>query len=108
MTKRALNKFNAKLLLHPAVGDTKPGDLDYFTLRAVLSEHLLPEYSSKDIMLSLLPIAMRMAGPREALCMLLSEETMDVLIFIVGRDHAGPGLDSQGNPLYENMMLRNF
>ncbi len=99
MTKRAMKELNAKLLLHPAVGNTKPGDLDHFT-RVRCYEHVLNKYNQNEAILSLLPIAMRMGGPREALWHALIRKNFGCTHLIVGRDHAGPGLDSKGSPFY--------
>ena len=108
MTKRAMNEFNAKATIAPAVGDTKPGDLDYFT-RVGCYEHLLNEYDPQNIILSLLPIAMRMAGPREALWHALIRRNYGCTHFIVGRDHAGPGLNSKKVVLFmDHMMLETL
>jgi sulfate adenylyltransferase len=69
MTKQAIKKLKAKLLLHPVVGMTKPGDVDHYT-RVRCYKHVMKKYSNNSAILSLLPLAMRMGGPREALCML--------------------------------------
>jgi len=99
LTFRAAKETGAHLLLHPAVGLTKPGDVDYFT-RVHCYKALLKYYPEKSVTLSLLPIAMRMAGPREALWHALIRKNYGCTHFIVGRDHAGPGSDSTGKPFY--------
>jgi sulfate adenylyltransferase len=100
LTKRASQEINGVLLLHPVVGLTKPGDVDHFTrvrtYRALASRY----YDPDRILLSLLPLAMRMAGPREALWHALIRRNYGANHLIVGRDHAGPGNDSEGNPFY--------
>lgn len=101
MTKRALEKVDGTLLLHPVVGMTKPGDVDHFT-RVRTYKSLAENYYQKDkILLSLLPLAMRMAGPREALWHAIIRKNYGASHFIVGRDHASPGVDSKGKPFYE-------
>ena len=100
LTKRAMEMVDGVLLLHPVVGMTKPGDVDHFTrVRAyrALAEHY---YEPDRILLSLLPLAMRMAGPREALWHALIRRNYGATHFIVGRDHASPGRDSTGRPFY--------
>ncbi len=99
LTRRAIAAVDGVLLLHPAVGLTKPGDVDHFTrVRSYLA--LMPYYAPDRALLSLLPVAMRMAGPREALWHALIRRNFGASHFIVGRDHAGPGKDSQGRPFY--------
>ncbi|MGB5587381.1 MAG: adenylyl-sulfate kinase, partial [Gammaproteobacteria bacterium] len=89
----------ANLLLHPVVGMTKPGDVDHFT-RVRCYENLLHHYPEQTTSLSLLPLAMRMAGPREALWHALIRRNYGCTHFIVGRDHAGPGKNSKGEDFY--------
>jgi sulfate adenylyltransferase len=99
MTKRALEMVEGILLLHPVVGMTKPGDVDHFT-RVRSYKSLAKNYEEDKILLSLLPLAMRMAGPREALWHAIIRKNYGATHFIVGRDHASPGNDSNGNPFY--------
>ena len=99
LTFRAAREAEANLLLHPVVGLTKPGDIDYFT-RVRCYEKLLPHYPDQTTMLSLLPLAMRMAGPREAVWHGIIRKNFGCTHFIIGRDHAGPGQDSQGKDFY--------
>lgn len=99
LTRRAIDAVDGVLLLHPAVGLTKPGDVDHFT-RVRSYQALMPYYPTDRALLSLLPVAMRMAGPREALWHALIRRNYGASHFIVGRDHAGPGKDSQGRPFY--------
>jgi len=100
LTKRAIERIDGTLLLHPVVGMTKPGDVDYFTrvrtYRALASRYYEPDR----ILLALLPLAMRLAGPREALLHALIRRNYGANHLIVGRDHASPGLDSEGKPFY--------
>ncbi len=100
LTKRASEQIEGHLLLQPAVGMTKPGDVDYFT-RVKCYQKLLKYFPKGSVTLSLLPIAMRMAGPREALWHAIIRKNYGCTHFIVGRDHAGPGEDSQGRPFYD-------
>jgi sulfate adenylyltransferase len=99
LTFRAARENGANLLIHPVVGMTKPGDIDHFT-RVRCYEKILAEYPQQTTALSLLPLAMRMAGPREALWHALIRRNYGCTHFIVGRDHAGPGNDSEGKPFY--------
>ena len=99
LTLRAAKEVEANLLIHPVVGLTKPGDLDHYT-RVHCYQALLPRYPAKTVMLSLLPLAMRMGGPREAVWHAIIRKNYGCTHFIVGRDHAGPGKDSNGKPFY--------
>ena len=100
MTLRAMTQSKANLLLQPVVGQTKPGDIDYYT-RVRCYQKAAHHYPPNMMLLSLLPLAMRMAGPREAFLHALIRKNYGCSHFIVGRDHAGPGLDGQGNPFYK-------
>lgn len=100
LTARASREIDGALLLHPVVGMTKPGDIDHFTrVRSykVLAEHY---YDQSRMMLALLPLAMRLAGPREALWHAIIRRNFGANHLIVGRDHASPGKDSQDRPFY--------
>ncbi|SDW41819.1 sulfate adenylyltransferase [Albimonas donghaensis] len=99
LTFRAAKEAQANLLIHPVVGMTKPGDVDHFT-RVRCYEAVLDKYPSSTTALSLLPLAMRMAGPREAVWHGLIRRNHGVTHFIVGRDHAGPGKNSAGEDFY--------
>ena len=99
MTLRAIKDFNAKLLIHPVVGMTKPGDVDYYT-RVRCYNHILKKYPNNSALLSLIPLAMRMAGPKEALWHAIIRKNYGCTHIIIGRDHAGPGNDNNGNPFY--------
>jgi sulfate adenylyltransferase len=100
MTKRAIAQVDGVLLLHPVVGMTKPGDVDHYT--RVRTYKILAEryYDQGRILLSLLPLAMRLAGPREALWHALIRRNYGANHLIVGRDHASPGADSKDRPFY--------
>ena len=99
LTLRAARELEANLLIHPVVGMTKPGDLDHFT-RVRCYREIMAHYPLHTAMLSLLPLAMRMAGPREAVWHAIIRKNYGCTHFIVGRDHAGPGADSSGEPFY--------
>ncbi len=100
LTKRAIQSVDGTLLLHPVVGMTKPGDVDYFT-RVRTYKTLVSRYYEPDrVVLSLLPLAMRMAGPREAVWHMIIRRNYGANHLIVGRDHAGAGKDSTGKPFY--------
>ena len=96
---RAARDVEANLLIHPVVGMTKPGDVDHYT-RVRCYEHILTRYPDQTTMLSLLPLAMRMGGPREAVWHAIIRKNYGCTHLIVGRDHAGPGKDSKGNDFY--------
>ncbi|HEV7768812.1 MAG TPA: bifunctional sulfate adenylyltransferase/adenylylsulfate kinase [Thermoanaerobaculia bacterium] len=100
LVRRAAEAVDGVLMIHPVVGMTKPGDVDHYTrvrTYVALTEHY---FDPQRVLLSLLPLAMRMAGPREALWHALIRRNYGANHFIVGRDHASPGIDSQGRPFY--------
>ncbi|MGS4946634.1 bifunctional sulfate adenylyltransferase/adenylylsulfate kinase [Meridianimarinicoccus sp. RP-17] len=99
LTFRAAKEAQANLLIHPVVGLTKPGDVDHFT-RVRCYEAVLDQYPAATTTMSLLNLAMRMAGPREAVWHGLIRRNHGVTHFIVGRDHAGPGKNSAGEDFY--------
>jgi len=101
MTKRAIQEVDGILLLHPVVGMTKPGDIDHFTRVRTYKALAENYYDSPRILLSLLPLAMRLAGPREALWHALIRRNHGASHMIIGRDHASPGNDSNGRPFYQ-------
>jgi sulfate adenylyltransferase len=100
LTFRAAREAQANLLIHPVVGMTKPGDVDHFT-RVRCYEAVLDKYPSSTTHLSLLNLAMRMAGPREAVWHAIIRKNHGLTHFIVGRDHAGPGKNSPGKDFYD-------
>jgi sulfate adenylyltransferase len=100
VTMRAARENEANLLIQPTVGMTKPGDIDHFT-RVRVYKALASRFPSSTTMISLLPLAMRMGGPREAVWHAIIRKNYGASHFIVGRDHAGPGKDSNGQDFYE-------
>ena len=100
LTKRAAEEVGGSLLIHPVVGLTKPGDVDHYTRVRVYRTLAENYYDQSKTLLSLLPLAMRMAGPREALWHAIIRRNHGATHFIIGRDHAGPGKDSKGIPFY--------
>lgn len=100
LTKRASEEIEGTLLIHPVVGMTKPGDVDHYTRVRVYRTLVENYYDSGRTLLSLLPLAMRMAGPREVLWHAIIRRNFGANHLIVGRDHAGPGMDSRGKPFY--------
>ncbi|KAK0906380.1 Sulfate adenylyltransferase [Friedmanniomyces endolithicus] len=99
LTVRAARSRQANVLIHPVVGMTKPGDIDHFT-RVRVYQALLPRYPNGMAALALLPLAMRMGGPREAIWHAIIRKNYGATHFIVGRDHAGPGKNSKGDEIY--------
>lgn len=99
LTLRAATQAGANLLIHPSVGMTRPGDVEYY-VRVRCYQALLSRYPKDTVKLSLLPLAMRLAGPREALWHAIIRKNYGCSHFIVGRDHAGPGKHSDGKPFY--------
>ncbi|KAI5890625.1 hypothetical protein GGG16DRAFT_86334 [Schizophyllum commune] len=99
LTVRAARQRQANVLIHPVVGLTKPGDVDHYT-RVRVYEAIMQKYPNGMGHLALLPLAMRMAGPREAVWHAIIRKNYGCTHFIVGRDHAGPGKNSQGKDFY--------
>lgn len=99
LTVRAARARQANVLIHPVVGLTKPGDIDHFT-RVRVYQSLMPRYPNGMAVLGLLPLAMRMGGPREAIWHAIIRKNHGATHFIVGRDHAGPGKNSKGEEFY--------
>lgn len=99
ITKKAAEQLGAHLLINPIVGQTKPGDIDPYT-RVRCYREVLNHFNEGEATLSVLPLSMRMAGPREALWHALIRKNYGCTHFIVGRDHAGPGVDKDGTPFY--------
>lgn len=99
LTMRAAREAQANLLIHPVVGLTKPGDVDHFT-RVRCYQAILKSYPEQTTTMSLLNLAMRMAGPREALWHALIRKNYGATHMIIGRDHAGPGKNSHGVDFY--------
>lgn len=100
LTLRAAKQVQANLLIHPSVGMTKLGDVEHY-VRVRCYKALLSKYPKGTVMLALLPLAMRMAGPREAIWHAIIRKNYGSSHFIAGRDHAGPGNDRKGKPFYE-------
>lgn len=100
LTKRACDQTDGSLLLHPVVGMTKPGDVDHFVRVRTYCVLERRYYDRRRTLLALLPLAMRMGGPREALWHAVIRRNYGANHLIVGRDHAGPGVDSHGVPFY--------
>src|SRR5215469_10501522 len=99
LTLRAAKEAEANLLIHPSVGMTKPGDVEYY-VRVRCYEALLSKYPKDTVKLSLLPLAMRMGGPREAVWHAIIRKNFGATHFIIGRDHAGPGKNTHGKDFY--------
>ncbi len=101
LTKRAASELGANLLIHPVVGVTRPGDVDHYTRTQTYKILVERYYDAERTVLSLLPLAMRMAGPREALWHAIIRRNFGANYFIAGRDHASPARDSKGKSFYE-------
>ena len=101
LTKRAIEELDGVLLLHPVVGMTKPGDVDHYTRVRTYLALTQRYYDPGRVLLSLLPLAMRFAGPREALWHALIRRNYGANHLIIGRDHASPGTDHAGRPFYD-------
>ena len=100
LTRRAIEEREATLLLHPVVGMTKPGDVDHYTRVRTYKAMQARYFEPGRVVLALLPLAMRMAGPREALWHAVIRRNYGANYLIVGRDHASPGVKTNGNAFY--------
>ena len=107
MISRAMVMKDAKLLLHPVVGQTKIGDIDHHT-RVRCYEHVIKKYLKGSSILAILPLAMRMAGPREAILHAIIRKNFGCTHIIIGRDHAGPGKDADGKLFYDQYGAQNL
>ena len=108
MTRRAMREKNGMLLIHPTVGTTRLEDIDYYTRIRCIEELVSRYFSSEETLLAILPLAMRFAGPREALWHMIVRRNYGATHFIIGRDHAGPGKDSLGKPFYAPESAQNL
>jgi sulfate adenylyltransferase len=108
LTKRAAAESGANLLLNPVVGMTKPGDVDHYTRVRIYKALVENYYDANTTLLSLLPLAMRMAGPREVIWHAIIRRNFGCSHLIVGRDHAGPGANSKGKPFYDPAAARDM
>ena len=100
LTKLAMDEHNSKLLIHPVVGISKPGDIEHFT-RVKCYQHIIKYYPENSVELSLINLAMRMAGPKEAVWHAIIRKNYGCNRIIIGRDHAGPGVNAEGKPYYQ-------
>ncbi len=107
MILKSMGDIDAKLLLHPVVGQTKIGDIDYHT-RVRCYEHIIKKFLKGSSVLALLPLAMRMAGPREALLHAIIRKNFGCTHIIIGRDHAGPGKDMKERLFYDPYGAQNL
>ncbi|SVB48861.1 uncharacterized protein METZ01_LOCUS201715, partial [marine metagenome] len=107
LTRLAMEQHNAKLLIHPVIGISKPGDIDHFT-RVKCYQHIIKYYPEDSVELSLINLAMRMAGPKEALWHAIIRKNYGCNHIIIGRDHAGPGVDAEGRPYYQPYDAQEF
>ncbi|MBF0301871.1 MAG: adenylyl-sulfate kinase [Desulfamplus sp.] len=107
MTIRAMSQAQANLLLLPVAGETKSGDFDHFT-RIKCYKQVESHYPPDSFMLNLLPLSMRMAGPRDALLHIIMGKNFGCTHFIIGHDHASPGMDSSGSPFYQSEKAASF
>jgi sulfate adenylyltransferase len=99
MTMHAMHKARANLLLMPIVGMTRAGDFDHY-IRVRCLKEIGHHYPPDSHILNLLPLAMRMAGPREALLHAIIARNFGCTHFIVGHDHAGAGKKPNGDFYY--------
>ncbi len=101
LTKLAMERVQGSLLIHPVVGMTRPGDVDYYTRVRCYKAMVDRYYDRSRTVLAIFPLAMRLAGPREALWHMIIRRNYGANHFIIGRDHASPGKDSHGKPFYD-------
>ncbi len=101
MTIRAMQQAKADLLILPVAGMTKPDDFDHY-IRVKCYREVTHHYPPDSYLLNLLPLAMRMAGPRDALLDAIISKNYGCSHFIIGHDHGSPGLDTKGKPFYDS------
>jgi sulfate adenylyltransferase len=101
MTIRAMRAARANILIHPVVGMTRPGDFDHFT-RVRCYKAVANHYPPNSYLLNLLPLAMRMAGPREAILHAIISKNFGCTHLIVGRSHASPSKNGNGDVFYKS------
>lgn len=99
MTIKAMRRAKANLLLMSVVGMTRRDDFDHF-IRVRCNRKVVRHYPPDSCMMTLLPMAVRMSGPRDAVFDAIIAKNYGCTHFIVGHDHASPGHDSNGNPFY--------
>ncbi len=107
MTVKAMRQAKANLLLLPVTGMTKPGDFDHYT-RVRCYRAVTRHYPPDSFVLNLLPLSMRLAGPREALLHTIIAKNYGCTHFIVGRDHASSGTDAAGNSFYDSVAAQRM
>ena len=107
LTLQAMQAAKANLLILPIVGLSMPDDFDYYT-RVRCYQEVLRYYPPSTALLSLLPLSARMAGAREALMHAIIAKNYGCTHFIVGHNHANPGLDASGKPFYDSAQTRRF
>jgi len=105
MTTRAMREARANLLLLPAVGMTHPGDFDHYT-RVRCYQAVSRHFPPNSHIMSLLPLAKRLSGPRDAILDAIIAKNYGCSHFIVGHDHASPGCDEAGNSFYKSDRAR--
>jgi sulfate adenylyltransferase len=101
MTVAAMRQARANLLILPVTGMTKPGDFDHYT-RVRCYRAVTRHYPPDSFVLNLLPLSMRLSGPKDALLHTIIAKNYGCTHFIIGRDHASPGIDAGGNPFYQS------
>jgi len=107
MTIKAMRQARANLLIMPVVGMTKHDDFDHF-IRARCYRQVARHYPPDSYVLTLLPLSIRMSGPRDALLDTIIARNYGCTHFIIGHDHASPGKDKQGNPFYPSNQAREL
>jgi sulfate adenylyltransferase len=100
MTIKAMRRIRGNLLLLPIVGMSKPGDFDHYT-RVRCYRSIARHYPPDSFMINLLPLSSHLAGPKEALLHVIIARNFGCSDFIVGHDHAGPGMDCNGQWFYQ-------
>lgn len=100
LTKRAAEEVSGALLLHPVVGMKQPGEVEHYTRVRTYNVLARNYYDQQSTLLALLPLATRMAGPREALWHALIRRNYGANHLIVDRDHASPSNAANATPFY--------
>ena len=108
LTKKTMGEVNSSLLINPVVGKSNNSAIDHYTRVRCYKALIENYYDQNATLLNLIPLAVRMAGPRAGLWHGIINRNYGANHFIVGRDRIGPGRDSQGNFFYTSSAVQTL